>query len=699
MKLKNVMTNIGLSLIVLFLCVSCETVRPPEEKPVVEAAIEVEEPEINDWENPEMVGRNKEPGHCTLTPFGDAESAMCGKRESSQYYKSLNGMWKFNWVIKPAERPMDFYKVGFDDSGWKEIDVPSNWEMRGYGRPIYINAGYPFPRKPPYIDNDYNPVGSYRTTFTIPEEWEGREVFVHFDGVMSAFYLWVNGKSVGYSQDSMTPAEFNITRYLRKGENVLAAEVYRWCDGSYLEDQDTWRLSGIYRDVYLFSTPKLHLRDFFVRSELDENYKDAKLMVTAKVKNYSDRKAGGAEVELKLLDAETKEPILAEVKARADGSIAAGEEREINIEADVSEPKKWSAEEPHLYIVLLTLKDSGGEMLEVERCNFGFRKVELKGGQLLVNGKAIYIKGVDRHEHDPDEGRAIRCSLMMKDIKLLKQNNINTVRTSHYPDKPAWYDLCDKFGIYLIDEANIESHGMGHHKNPIANDPKWKKAHMERVMRVVERDKNHPSVIIWSLGNEAGDGTNFEAASEWAHNRDKSRLVQYEPGREKPYTDIVCPMYSSITYIRRYAREERNRPLIMCEYAHAMGNSVGNLQDYWDVIEEYKHLQGGCIWDWADQGLRKKDANGKEFWAYGGDYGEKKHDGNFCCNGIVMPDRKPNPSLYEVKKVYQNIKVKEVDLAEGKMFVHNKYIFKSLSLQFIIIFCNLLLFNFLFSFL
>lgn len=624
-----------------------------------EATGQAQQSPANDWENPQVIGQNKEPGHCTLIPFSNIDSALRDARQDSQYYKSLNGMWKFNWVGRPAERPMDFYKAGFDDSGWSQIDVPSNWEMRGFGQPIYINAGYPFPKNPPYIDHNDNPVGSYRRVFTVPKEWKGRQVFIHFDGVMSAFYLWVNGEKVGYSQDSMTPAEFNITKYLRKGENVVAAEVYRWCDGSYLEDQDTWRLSGIYRDVYLFSAPKVHLRDFFVRSELDENYRDTKLIVTAEVKNYSNKTVKTADIELKLIDADSKQVVSS--KAGLTEPVKAGEEKEIVLQADVQNPKKWSAEQPNLYIVILTLKNSKGEVVEVERCNFGFRKVEIKAGQLLVNGKAIYIKGVDRHEHDPDHARAIPYWRMVEDIQLLKQNNINTVRTSHYPDDPKWYDLCDRYGIYLIDEANIESHGMGHHENPIANDPKWKNAHLERVQRMVERDKNHPSVIIWSLGNEAGDGTNFEAASQWAHNSDKSRPVQYEPAREKPYTDIVCPMYASITYISRYARREPSRPLIMCEYAHAMGNSVGNLQDYWDTIEKYKSLQGGCIWDWADQGLRKKDNKGKEYWAYGGDYGEKKHDGNFCCDGIVMPDRKPNPSLYEVKKVYQNIKVEPVD--------------------------------------
>jgi beta-galactosidase len=634
----------------------------------------------NDWENPEMIGENKEPGHSTLMPYQDVNTALIGTRDASPFHKSLNGRWKFHWVSKPDDRPMDFYKVDFNVKAWAEIAVPGCWQLQGYDVPIYINSGYPFPKNPPYIDPNFNPVGSYRTTFTIPDNWKYREVFIHFDGVMSAFYLWINGERIGYSEDSMTPAEFNITKYLKKGENVLAAQVFRWCDGSYLEDQDAWRFSGIYRDVYLFSTPRLHIRDFFVRSDLDENYSDATLKVTANAINLLSKKIKGGTIEVKLLDYQTQKPVIPDMTTEITEPIKPGEEKQVEFKAIVKNPKKWSAEEPNLYIVVLVLKDSAGKIVEVERCNFGFRKVEIKGGQLLVNGKAIYIKGVDRHEHDPDTGRAIPFWRMEQDIKMLKRNNINTVRTSHYPNDPKWYDLCDRYGIYLIDEANIESHGMGHHENPIANDPNWKEAHLERVKRMVERDKNHPSVTIWSLGNEAGDGSNFEAASEWVHTRDKTRPVQYEPAREKPYTDIVCPMYPSLDFLTRYGEKEQTRPLIMCEYAHAMGNSVGNFQDYWDTIEKYKYLQGGCIWDWVDQGLRKKDARGRTFWAYGGDFGEtvKEKRGNFCINGLVLPDRKPNPHLFEVKKVYQNVKVEPKDLENGIVVVKNKYDFKNL---------------------
>jgi len=635
-----------------------------------------------DWENPEMIDRNKEPGHCTLMPYADVATAVVGTREASPYHKSLNGSWKFKWVPKPAERPVDFYKADYDVSGWDEIIVPSNWELHGYGIPTYTNAAFPFAPvnpNPPHIPHDDNPVGSYRTEFTVPSGWKGREVFLHFDGVRSAFYLWINGREVGYSQGSMTPAEFNITKYLRKGKNILAAEVYRYSDGSYLEDQDTWRLSGIYRDVYLFSTPKVHLRDFWVRSELDEEYRDAVLKVTATVHNFGSKTSERCTVDVTLLDEDGEavggEPLM----SGKVGRVALGSDGVTEMQGEVSNPDKWTAETPHLYTVLLVLKYDSGKVIEVERCNFGFRKIELKGGQLLINGKAVLFKGVNRHEHDPDHGRAIPLSRMLQDVKLLKQSNINAVRTSHYPDDPKWYELCDKYGIYLIDEANIESHGIGYDPDrTLGNKPEWRTAHLDRTIRMVERDKNHPSVILWSLGNEAGDGVNFDATSAWIHKRDPSRLVHYERCGEREITDIVCPMYAPIERLVKYASVEQKRPFILCEYAHAMGNSVGNLQDYWDVIEKYKHLQGGYIWDWADQALRKKTTGGEEFWAYGGDYGDIPNDDNFVCNGIVQPDRKPNPSLYEVKKVYQYIKAEAVDLLKGKVRIRNKYDFASL---------------------
>ena len=632
-----------------------------------------------DWENPEVIGINKEPARCTAIPYAGRTSAIRCERNRSQYYKSLNGKWDFKWSSKPADRPLDFYKVDFDARGWDLINVPENWQTQGFGRPIYLNDRYPFKKDPPGIQHDYNPVGSYRREFEVPADWKGREVFINFDGVESAFYLWINGWMVGYSQGSRTPAEFNITKYLNEGKNLLAAEVYRWSDGSYLEDQDFWRLSGIFRDVYLYSTPKVHIRDFFVTCDLDDQYKDAKINIKLKAKNYSEKTINFPLIEFELLDNKGKSVGFTPVTGKLNEKIEAGGEKEFSFSGPVENPRKWSAEKPYLYSVLLTMKNGAGRITEVQSCQFGFRKVEIKGGQLLVNGKAIYIKGVNRHEHDPDTGHYVSEESMLSDIKLMKQHNINTVRTCHYPDTPRWYELCDKYGLYLIDEANIESHGMGYEDESLAKDPKWLNAHMDRTVRMVERDKNHPSVIIWSLGNEAGDGINFEATSKWIHQRDISRPVHYQQAKERPHTDIVCPMYATIEKIVDYAKQKQNRPLILCEYAHAMGNSVGNLQDYWDAIEKHSYLQGGCIWDWVDQGLRAKTSHGEEFWAYGGDFGDFPNDGNFCCNGLVQPDRKPNPSLYEVKKVYQYVKVRPVDASSGKVRIRNKYDFINLN--------------------
>ncbi|MHC4558726.1 MAG: beta-galactosidase, LacZ type [Planctomycetota bacterium] len=642
--------------------------------------------EVPDWENPEVVGRNKEQGHCTLVPYPDTETALQCKREASPFYKSLNGKWKFNWVLKPSERPLDFYKPDYDVSGWKEIPVPSNWQMHGYGRPIYLNMRYPFPVNPPYIPHDYNPVGSYRKQFTVPVGWEGRQVFIHFDGVKSAFYIWVNGRKVGYSQDSMLPAEFNITKYLKRGKNTLAVEVYRWSDGSYLEDQDMWRLSGIYRNVYLFATPQVHIRDFAVRTDLDESYTDATLMVRPRISNYTTQDLKGWIVEVQLYDAEA-ESILPEALSRSVSSITGERYPQRGnvpfglLKATIKNPHKWSAETPYLYTLVVTLKDSVGNVVEIESCRVGFREIEIKEGQLFVNSKSIKLFGVNRHEHDPDHGRAIPVSRMIQDIKLLKTHNLNAVRTSHYPDDPIWYDLCDEYGIYLIDEANLETHGVG---GFFSNVPAWNTAFMERAIRMVERDKNHPSVIFWSLGNESGCGPNHSAMAEWIHYYDPTRPVHYEGAAARPhdpyYVDMISRMYARIPEIIRLATDpDDNRPMVLCEYSHAMGNSVGNLKEYWDAIRSHKRLIGGFIWDWADQGLCKTDKDGKEFWAYGGDYGDNPNDGNFCCNGLVQPDRKPNPSLYEVRKVYQRISVTPIEPLAGSVSIRNEYDFTDLN--------------------
>ncbi len=645
--------------------------------------------ELPDWENPEVVGRNKEAGHCTLMVYPDVETALVCDRQASPFHQSLNGQWKFNCVRTPEERPVDFYKPDFDVSRWAEIPVPSNWEMHGYDRAIYLNIRYPFPTNPPYIAHDYNPVGSYRREFTLPDTWDGRQVFLHFDGVMSAFYVWVNGQMVGYSEDSMTPAEFNITPYLQKGKNTLAAEVYRWCDGSYLEDQDFIRFSGIYRNVYLFSTPSVHIRDFFVRATLDDQYKDGVLMIRPKLATYNNTDPKGWTVEARLYDGDKKPTVL--VPWRIGATLKMDASRILNeqypqrdnvrfplVEAKVQDVKQWSDETPNLYTLVLTLHDPSGKLVEAESCRVGFRKVEIRDGQFFVNGRSIRFFGTNRHEHDPDTGRAVPVSRMIEDIKLMKSNNINALRMSHYPNAPEMYELCDRYGIYVMDEANLETHGVG---GLLSNLPVWHTAFLQRAINMVERDKNHASVVWWSLGNESGCGPNHAAMAAWMHDYDSTRPIHYEGAAGNPdyaYVDVISRMYERIPGIIRLATNNDTRPVVLCEYVHAMGNSVGNLREYWDAIRSHKRLIGAFVWDWVDQGIRMKDANGKWFWGYGGDFGDKPNDDNFCCNGLTQPDRKPNPSLREIKKVYQRIHVTPVDLAAGKFSIENEYDFRSL---------------------
>jgi len=632
------------------------------------------------WENLDILSENSEPPHATYIPYQSLKTALSLDPKQSSYYKLLNGYWKFYWVRKPTDRPVDFYKTDFNDDAWKTIPIPSNWEMQGYGIPIYIDAGYVFEADPPNIPHDYNPVGSYRYEFTIPENWKNRLIFIHFGAVKSAFFLWINGKKVGYSQGSKTPAEFNITNYIQSGTNLIAVEVYRWCDGSYLEDQDFWRMSGITRDVFLFSTPNTHIRDFFVNGDLDQNYIDGILKLSIAIKNQNEKISENITVKADLFDNENKKiqsfTFANKIKINSDS------EEIFHIEKNIKSPKKWSAEFPNLYTLLLILEDPSGNVLEVIPNKFGFRKVEIKDGLLQINGVPVTLKGVNRHEHDPITGQVVSRESMIKDIQLMKQFNINAVRTSHYPNDPMWYQLCDIYGIYVVDEANIESHGMGEYSDKtLAKKPEWLAAHLDRTKRMVERDKNHPSVITWSLGNEAGDGSNFVEIYKWIKGRDSSRPVQYEMADFRDHTDIVCPMYARIHVLETYTSSWRDRPLILCEYAHAMGNSVGNLADYWNVIYAHKQLQGGFIWDWVDQGILKKDENNQEYFAYGGDFGPpgKPSGGNFCINGLVNPNREPHPSLWEVKKVYQNVEVKAIDLSIYQFEIKNRFDFTNLN--------------------
>lgn len=635
----------------------------------------------HDWENPAVTNINREPPRASYISYGTENAAIAGNREGSEFFRTLNGKWSFHFSENPRERPFYFFKDDFDYRDWDIIDVPSNWEMLGYGIPVYLDEGYAFKPNPPFVPNDDNPVGSYRHEFHIPPLWKDREVFIHFGAVSSAFYVWVNGQMVGYSEDSKSPADFNITPFITNGKNSLAVEVYRWSDGSYLEDQDFWRMSGITRDVYLFSTNRVHLSDVFVHAGLTNSYRDGLLNLDLEVRNFSTPDSL-YRIEVSLLDGRTF--LLKDTKSM----VVSEKLQHVSFSNTVSDVKKWSAEEPNLYTLLISLKNSTGRNIESISLPIGFRSVEIINKRLLVSGKFVRLKGVNLHEHHPAKGHVIDEETMRQDILLMKASNINAVRTSHYPQPERWYRLCDQYGLYLVDEANIESHGIGYDKDTtLADKPEWAAAHLDRTMSMVERDKNHPSVIIWSLGNESGDGRNMVADYQWIKKRDPSRPVQYERAEKSTntaerHTDIWCPMYARIEYLAQYAANPLNdRPLILCEYAHSMGNSTGNLQDYWDMIESDSILQGGFIWDWVDQGLNKTDKKGKRFWAYGGDYGPPgtPTSGNFCINGLVFPDRTPHPALAEVKKVYQNVKFQPLDLHTGQINLVNGYSFVNLS--------------------
>ena len=642
---------------------------------------------LPDWENQQVIGINKEPPMYSFQHYPNRPSALADSTLTvhTPYYKSLDGMWKFHWSKNPAERPKDFYKMSYNDRKWAAIQVPGDWQLEGYGKPIYLNFHYPFhpvyPAHPPLIPQDNDPVGSYIKTFTVPGNWKGRKVFIHFGGVKSAFYIWLNGGKVGYSEGSMTPAVFNLTPFLKKGKNRLAVEVFRWSDGSYLEDQDMWRFSGIFRPVYLYSTPPEHLEDFFVRSSLDDKYENGLMHITAKVRNSSNNNLPPAEVDAYLYGQGGKlignSPI-AHAKTLTD--IPAGTDGIAELYAKVPHPKKWTAETPNLYTVVLVLKGHEGKVLDVARTTTGFRNIRIKDGMFLVNGIPIKLKGVDFHDHDPFHGRALDLKWIEKDVKLMKQDNINAVRMSHYPHDPRYYYLFDKYGIYVIDETNLESHGMSFRKDLLpGSDPLWTNACVDRIARMIARDKNHPSVIIWSLGNEAGYGENFKLMAAYARAVDPSRPIHYSQMNQ--IADIVSYAYPTPQALQAMAMNPKiTKPIFLKEYDHSMGNSTGELATYWNLINHYKNLLGGCIWDWVDQGLYKKDAKGKMFWAYGGDYGDVPNNANFNINGIVSPDRKPHPAYYEVKHVYQYVMFQATpgDLAKGRVIIQNHYFFTNL---------------------
>ncbi|WP_288242860.1 glycoside hydrolase family 2 TIM barrel-domain containing protein [uncultured Bacteroides sp.] len=618
---------------------------------------------FKEWLDPEVNAVNRAPMHANYFAYESADAAMKGEKAKSANYMTLNGTWKFFWVPNADQRPTDFWKVGFNDKGWNDMQVPAVWELNGYGDPIYVNTGYAwrnqFQNNPPEVPIQNNHVGSYRREILVPADWKGKDIIAHFGSVTSNMYLWVNGRYVGYSEDSKLEAEFDLTPYLKPGqENLIAFQVFRWCDGTYLEDQDFFRFSGVGRDCYLYARNKKRIQDIRVTPDLDETYEDGSLSVKLNLK-------GSGNVDLELLDATGKQ--VATATAKGSG----------NVLMNVENPHKWTAETPYLYTLRATLQGSN----EVIPVKVGFRKIELKGDQILVNGKAVLFKGADRHELDPDGGYVVSPERMIQDIQVMKKFNINAVRTCHYPDDNLWYDLCDKYGIYVVAEANVESHGMGYKEKTLAKNTAYAKAHMERNQRNVQRGFNHPSIIFWSLGNEAGFGPNFEACYRWIKNEDPSRAVQYEQAHGNEFTDVDCPMYAGYEHMEKYGkRTDAKKPLIQCEYAHAMGNSQGGFKEYWDLIRKYPNLQGGFIWDFVDQSVRWKGKDGVTIYAYGGDFNRyDASDKNFCDNGLISPDRVPNPHMYEVGYFYQNIWTTLADLKNGEVNVYNENFFRDLS--------------------
>lgn len=638
--------------------------------------------QTNEWENPEILDFNKEEGRASLYYYDSKESALANRTPSSDQVQSLNGTWKFHYADKIQNRPVDFFKPGKDVSDWKDISVPSNWEMEGFGTPIYTNIVYPFPARPPFV-GEHVPVGTYHKTFIAPKHWKEREVFIQFGSISGYALIYVNGQKVGMNKVSKMQAEFNISSVLQDGENTLTVQVFRWHDGSYLEDQDMWRLSGLDRDVSLLFLPKTTIWDINQQAGLDANYKNGLFSAEVSLRQFGDISQRGKLLTEILFKG--KSIWKSTDKFQSQKGIT-----KINQQYTLKNVNRWDGEIPNLYDVVYTLLDENDQVITSTRLNAGFRKVEVKNAQLLVNGKPIYVKGVNRHEHHPVKGRAIRREEMIRDIQLMKELNINAVRNSHYPNDPIWYELCDQYGMYLVDEANIETHGMGaewqnwfDRNNHPAFRKEWEATHLDRTIRMYARSKNHPSIIIWSLGNECGNGPIFFETYRWLKEKDRSRPVQFEQAGENSNTDIVAPMYPGMQSIWAYAKAtDKTRPYIMCEYAHAMGNSTGNFKDLWDIIKTYDHLQGGFIWEWMDHGIQADDGYGTAFWAYGGDLGgfNLQNDDNFVADGLVNPDRTViHPGAFEVKKVYQNIDFIAEDIATGKVAIVNNFNFRDLS--------------------
>ncbi|MFB6134783.1 MAG: glycoside hydrolase family 2 TIM barrel-domain containing protein, partial [Halanaeroarchaeum sp.] len=620
-----------------------------------------------DWSDPSVVGRNREPPRTYAVRYADTTTALTRERETSSRVALLNGAWDFRLFDTPSAVPDGFQDPGFDADDWDRIEVPRLWETAGYGTPQYTNVVYPFPVDPPAVPTE-NPTGAYRRTIEVPESWGDRRAVLRFEGVDAAFHVWVNGERVGYSQGSRLPAAFDVSEHLTAGENTIAVRVLSWCDGSYLEDQDMWWMSGIFRDVSLYVTPETHVDDVDVRTTLDDDYEDATLRADVDVADVGEA-AAAVEVEARLLDDE-HDPVAAVTE---ETTVATGSTATVDLATDVADPEPWTAETPVCYTLLVVLRDESGEVTEVVPQTVGFREVAIEDGVLTVNGEAVTIRGVNRHDFDPDRGRAVSRSTMRRDVELMKRHNVNAVRTAHYPNDPYFYELCDRQGLFVLDETDLECHGMVNAEDVShpSHDPAWEDAYVDRMERMVERDKNHPSVVLWSLGNESDCGVNHEAMAERTRELDPTRPIHYEPDEEMAVSDVVGPMYPSPGDVEDLHDAHPDHPVVLCEYAHAMGNGPGGLTDYWETFRAHERTQGGFVWEWIDHGLRKTTADGGEFFAYGGDFGDEPNDGNFVCDGLVFPDREPSPGLRELKAVLAPVAFHRTE--DGEVFVENRH--------------------------